>query len=63
MRYEICHTHTPAPTWELYSVVKTKWGGDARNFICEGTREYCETVRDRLEKPSASMMLRPREKV
>lgn len=28
--------------WKLMSEVQTDFGGPAVNFICEGTKEYCE---------------------
>jgi len=33
---------------ELWSVVKTNFGGDARNFICEGTHTYCKQIMESL---------------
>lgn len=59
-RYEITEENG---IFKLYSVVSTSWGGDARNYVATGTRDECEALKLRLEKPSASMMLRPREGV
>lgn len=35
--------------YALYSEVQTIFGGNARNFVCEGTREFCEGIKSRLE--------------
>lgn len=37
-----------AGKFQLVSIVPTNFGGDAVNFICEGTYDYCKSVRDRL---------------
>lgn len=34
---------------ELWSVVPTNFGGDAENYICEGTFNYCEKIKNQLE--------------
>jgi hypothetical protein len=46
MRYEI-RKGKNAP-YELVSIVLTNFGGDAVNFICGGTFEECEAVKDKL---------------
>lgn len=33
----------------LYSVVTTNFGGDALNYVCGGTREYCQKIKTQLE--------------
>lgn len=33
---------------KLVSLVDTKFGGKAENFICEGTIEYCREMEKRL---------------
>lgn len=45
--------------WELVSIVPvpvqilpggTRWGGtDAVNYVCSGSKEYCEEIKARLE--------------
>ena len=45
--------------WELVSIIPipvqilprgTKWGGsDAVNYVCSGSKEYCEEIKARLE--------------
>lgn len=45
-KYEVIKTETQ---YALYSEVPTNFGGNARNFVCEGTREYCERIKSRLE--------------
>lgn len=63
MRYEIRQRDDGG--YDLYSVLKTErrfipdpvlreggfwWGGgDAVNWICQGTRDYCRCVQERLE--------------
>lgn len=44
IRYEIRKGDT-APC-KLVSVVKTNFGGEAVNFIAEGTHTYCQRVLD-----------------
>jgi hypothetical protein len=46
-RYEI-RAGRSAPC-ELVSIVPVGWGGEAVNFICEGTHTYCKLVMDRLQ--------------
>lgn len=45
MKFEIKITNTKAI---LESIVETRFGGDARNFICEGTPEYCEKIKQKM---------------
>lgn len=45
-KYEVLKTETQ---YALYSEVQTIFGGNARNFVCEGTREFCEEIKSRLE--------------
>lgn len=45
-KYEVLKTETQ---YALYSEVQTLFGGNARNFVCEGTREFCEGIKSRLE--------------
>jgi len=47
MRYEI-RAGKNAPS-ELVSIVETNFGGDAVNFVCEGTHTYCKRIKDSLE--------------
>lgn len=35
--------------YTLYSLVDTIFGGTAKNFVCEGTHEYCNKIKKRLE--------------
>lgn len=42
--------HVEELGWVLYSIVPTNFGGDAKNFICAGTKEYCEQIKERMEK-------------
>lgn len=35
--------------FELVSVVETSFGGSAVNFVCGGSREYCEGIKRKLE--------------
>lgn len=34
--------------YHLYSVVNTDFGGDAHNYICSGSKDYCEGVKIKL---------------
>lgn len=34
----------------LSSLVSTNFGGIAKNYICSGSKEYCEEIKSRLEK-------------
>ena len=45
-KYEVIKTETQ---YALYSEVLTNFGGVARNFVCEGTREFCDGIKSRLE--------------
>lgn len=40
---------------KLVSIIPTKFGGDAVNFVAEGTHTYCKDVKDRLERVQAMM--------
>ena len=33
----------------LYSVIPTSFGGDAKNYVCSGTKKYCEKQKKMLE--------------
>lgn len=35
---------------ELVSIVKTNFGGDAVNFVCEGTHTFCNRIKAELEQ-------------
>lgn len=52
-RYEIREGRS-AP-FELVSIVPTRWGGEAVNFICEGTHTYCRLVMDRLQRAAGKV--------
>jgi len=48
IKYEIRKgQHAPC---ELWSIVPTNFGGDAENFVCHGTREYCNSILDHLRE-------------
>lgn len=47
IRYEIRKGDT-APC-KLVSIVKTNFGGDAVNFVAEGTHTYCQRVLDAIK--------------
>lgn len=51
IRYEIRKGKT-APC-ELVSVVPTDFGGDATNFVAEGTHTYCTRIKEQLESGPA----------
>ena len=53
VRYEIQKGDT-APC-KLVSIVPTKFGGEAVNFVADGTHTYCKDVKDRLERVQAMM--------
>jgi len=36
-------------SYVLYSIVPTNFGGDAKNFVCQGTKDFCELQKNRLE--------------
>lgn len=40
----------------LYSIVDTTFGGSAKNFICEGSREYCEKNLSDLKRKQDGML-------
>ena len=42
--------HVDELGWVLYSIVPTNFAGDAKNFICAGTKEYCKEIQKKLEK-------------
>jgi len=47
VKYEIQKSdHAPC---KLVSITKTKFGGDAVNFVCEGTHTYCMGVKNQIE--------------
>lgn len=50
IRYEIRKGKT-APC-ELVSIVPTNFGGDATNFVAEGTHTYCSRIKEQLESGS-----------
>ena len=55
---KVCHAKPPvtyeirkgqrAPC-ELWSIVPTNFGGDAENFVCEGTYNYCAMIMEQLD--------------
>ena len=47
MKFEIRTTPTTPAKSILESVVETNFGA-ARNFICEGTLEYCEKIKQKM---------------
>lgn len=47
MRYEI-RPGKPAPC-ELVSIAATNFGGEAVNFIAEGTHTYCKRILDAIQ--------------
>lgn len=34
--------------FELYSIVSTDFGGTAKNYVCCGSREYCQQIKSEL---------------
>jgi hypothetical protein len=51
IRYEIRKgDNTPC---QLVSIVPTKWGGEAVNFVCAGTHTFCASVKAKLEGMAA----------
>lgn len=42
--------------WKLISVTDTKFGGVARNYVCRGTKEHCQSVLDRFQPTSKSVV-------
>jgi hypothetical protein len=47
IRYEIREGDTRP--YELWSIVPTNFGGDAENFVCEGEKDHCLSVKEQLE--------------
>jgi hypothetical protein len=47
IRYEI--RKGQSKPCELVSIVATQWGGDAVNFVCEGTHTQCQRVMEKLQ--------------
>ena len=41
--------------WVLWSVVPTNFAGDAKNYVCAGTKEYCEKIKQQLEQKDESI--------
>lgn len=44
--YQIVKTDTD---YVLVSVVPTTFAGDAVNYVCRGTKDYCEEIKNKLE--------------
>ena len=50
VEYRITLVESSKDLHRLESVVPTNFGGDAVNFICEGTKDFCEATKKKVEK-------------
>lgn len=39
----------PYDVWSLFSLIDTDFSGPAKNWICSGTKEYCELQSARIK--------------